>query len=109
MMQNANRVDEVEGSAVTVGSLEGRMVNVALDHVGVRHAAYVCVGGVDRRVVQPEVSTAKRTGQKVEQAALHPGLRPTAISEAPNGMFIRLRIGISDRNTRLSMPLAHAG
>src|SRR2546429_5987937 len=48
MMQNANRVDQVEGSPVTVGSLEGRMVNVALDHVGVRHAAYVCVRGVDR-------------------------------------------------------------
>src|SRR5260370_1573778 len=46
-MEDADRVDEIKRSRVPVGRpFERRVVDVALDHVGVRHAADVCVRGV---------------------------------------------------------------
>src|SRR2546430_12393671 len=48
------------------------------------------------RVAQLQLTAACRAREQVQQPRLHDALRATHSSDAPNGMSMRRRIGISD-------------
>src|SRR5712691_10040452 len=65
--------------------------------------------GVGHRVAKLQPAAARWAREHVHQPRLHDGLRATHRSEAPKGMSVRRRIGISDSKILRRMPFDHAG
>src|SRR6266568_2166170 len=60
-------------------------------------------------LTQVKRNRTRWTREHPDQARLHPTLRATHRSDAPNGMSIRRRIGISDSKILRRSPFDHAG
>ena len=61
------------------------------------------------RVAQSQLAAARRAPQQLDEPRLHDALRATHSSDAPKGMLVRRRIGISHWKTVRRIPFDHAG